>query len=1814
MIQFDISAFSLADAKDGYSFTLTPKQALAGNMDIRWVIVPKGRVTADDSSSLTGTFHFAFGSTTAQTITIAPPYDNFEIQIYQVVSDGDDILIGSHDVTHEDGSARKASAAEREITVTTASGNNDLDLSGKTVGQQVITSVGQDAIIDGQGDDYIETGRGDDTIALSTGGEDTVAYNFESESDAVMAVDGNNRVTDFTRGEDKIVFKTDAEETAITSLDAFLKDGQGKPNDDFADDKFIVTIDYKIVAGVGSDPATLQFTGLVFHFRESAIYDGNKISMPIFEIKFATPLDVTTNVLTSLGGASNLDVERGLALKKLVEVDSSGNVTTNYVAYLLGAESIDFEIESLILTGDSGYNVLTGGAGDDTLYGLAGNDTLTGLAGDDTLYGGDGFYDILDGGGGNDKLYGGGGGDILAGGDDDDILDGGAGTDLALFIYRAATANLTLDLSDTTRWKLDGTSAEVGATDYADYEYQRFVADISAAGDGTDIETDYFKNIENFGFTGGSGNDVLTGGAGVDYIYGEAGNDILDGGASRGLLDGGTGTDTAIFDYRTSTADLILDLSATEYWIEYQNGRWTQTGATSADYRLLLANGETNYYRNIENFEIYGGDGHDTLISGDGTYWLYGGDGYDTLYGGTGNDTLYGGDGYDWLEGGAGDDKLYGGDDDYDWLDGGAGNDLLDGGAGDDFAIFDYGSATANLTLDLSATTRWTLDSNNAWVSGTGAEYTFSRLVADISAAGDGSDIETDYFRNIENFEITAGAGDDVLTGGDGNEELEGGAGDDTLNGGDGNDELEGGAGDDKLYGGDDSDRLEGGAGDDTLYGGNNNDWLEGGAGDDTLYGGNNNDWLIGGAGDDIIDGGGSIDWATFDYRAATADLTLDLTDATRWKQNSNGTWVSGTGAGYDYQRLVADISAAGDGTDIETDYYKNIERFEITAGSGNDVLTGGADGNRLIAGAGNDILDGGASADLAIFDYRAATADLTLDLSDTTRWKLDGTSAEVGATDYADYEYQRFVADISAAGDGTDIETDYFKNIENFGLTGGSGNDVLTGGAGVDYIYGGAGNDILDGGDDWGLLDGGTGTDTAIFDYRAVTADLILDLSATEYWIEYQSGRWTQTGATSADYQRFAATDGTYTEENYFRSIENFEIYGGDGHDTLTGGAGTYWLYGGSGNDALTGGAGVDWLEGGAGDDTLNGGAGDDKLYGGAGNDILDGGDSYDDAIFDYSSATSDLTLDLSDTTYWKQDSVGDWTQTGATSADYQRFQLDVARDGTIDETDYFKNIEEFTLIGGSGDDILTGGDGYDTLNGGAGNDILNGGDGYADAVFDYSLATEDLTLDLSDTTYWKQDSVGDWTQTGATSADYQRFQLDVASDGTIDETDYFKNIEDIVLTAGAGDDTLTAGESGNGLEGGGGDDTLTGGAGDDWFDGGGGSDRFDGGAGDDWAWFRYLSATSDLTLDISDATRWKQNADGTWASGAGAEYDYQRFVADGETDYFKNIEDFYIFSGGGDDILTGGDGRDTLDGAAGDDILDGGAGDDNADFDYWYATADLTLDLTDTMRWKQNADGTWASGAGAEYTYQIFVAGDETDYFKNIENFGIYAGSGNDVLTGGAGYDILDGGAGNDTLNGGDDGDWLYGGAGNDILNGGAGYSYLYGGAGDDTLNGGTGYSSYLDGGAGNDIITGGDGYDDIYGGAGDDILNGRNGHDDLYGGGGDDIFVLDLGGTSNDLDTVTDFSNSTGNNDKIRVDTTNGNESSLAALKAAANIYWTNNSNFSSQSIYNSASINDTIIYSTNGTATTSDDFALMVLEDYNVALALTDFEIV
>ncbi|MGI9440318.1 MAG: cadherin-like domain-containing protein [Parvibaculales bacterium] len=368
---------------DETSITLTRAHLLVSDEDGNTITFTLTAAPAAGTLALSGAALAANGTFTMADIilgkvTYTPPSTPIDTSFTFTYSDGT--------VTSE----TKSFAITVRVKTAVEEGDNSLDLSDITDAQEVITDDGQDQIIDSKGDDYIETGRGDDTIDLSSGGADTVAYNVDGGGNGLVGTDGNTRVSGFIRGEDKILFKTDDTASAITTLNAFLIDGQGDADDNFADDKFIVTIDYEIAEGPSGGAAyVVLFTGMTFHFRESAVYGGNKLSMPVFEIAFDTPL-TTTELFAVSGGRENLDGDHGVALKTLVKLDDAGEVEENYVANILGADSIDFIPEPLTLTGDGDANVLTGGAGNDTLTGLAGDDTLTGGAGNDILDGGAG--------------------------------------------------------------------------------------------------------------------------------------------------------------------------------------------------------------------------------------------------------------------------------------------------------------------------------------------------------------------------------------------------------------------------------------------------------------------------------------------------------------------------------------------------------------------------------------------------------------------------------------------------------------------------------------------------------------------------------------------------------------------------------------------------------------------------------------------------------------------------------------------------------------------------------------------------------------------------------------------------------------------------------------------------------------------------------------------------------------------------------------------------------------------------------------------------------------------------------------------------------------------------------------------------------------------------------------------------------------------------------------------------------------------------------------------------------------------------------
>lgn len=78
-----------------------------------------------------------------------------------------------------------------------------------------------------------------------------------------------------------------------------------------------------------------------------------------------------------------------------------------------------------------------------------------------------------------------------------------------------------------------------------------------------------------------------------------------------------------------------------------------------------------------------------------------------------------------------------------------------------------------------------------------------------------------------------------------------------------------------------------------------------------------------------------------------------------------------------------------------------------------------------------------------------------------------------------------------------------------------------------------------------------------------------------------------------------------------------NSEIYGGSGHDTLTGSLGNDSIFGEAGNDKLFGGDGNDRLDGGPGRNTLRGQRGNDTLLGNRRLDQLFGGIGLDELLW---------------------------------------------------------------------------------------------------------------------------------------------------------------------------------------------------------------------------------------------------------------------------------------------------------------------------------------------------------------------------------------------------------------------------------------------------------------------------------------------------------------------------------------------------------------------------------------------------------------------
>lgn len=232
---------------------------------------------------------------------------------------------------------------------------------------------------------------------------------------------------------------------------------------------------------------------------------------------------------------------------------------------------------------------------------------------------------------------------------------------------------------------------------------------------------------------------------------------------------------------------------------------------------------------------------------------------------------------------------------------------------------------------------------------------------------------------------------------------------------------------------------------------------------------------------------------------------------------------------------------------------------------------------------------------------------------------------------------------------------------VGNVVQEGGAGNDFLDSGFGNDIMRGGSGNDILQ----WlpGTLldnyDGGTGTDIGRvvgndnnqgdaflvrangdgrvrFDRTNLVPFTIFMDNVETVDLRTQSGDDTITvgdlGGTDVKLVTADAGTGNDTIDGsgQIRSGVSLFLLGGDGDDTITGGAGADVLSGGAGNDTLRGGKGADALLGGDGDDTLDGGRDGawDVLSGGNGADVFVFYSTATDVFADFNAATGDTKL----------------------------------------------------------------------------------------------------------------------------------------------------------------------------------------------------------------------------------------------------------------------------------------------------------------------------------------------------------------------------------------------------------------------------------------------------------------------------------------------------------------------------------------------------------------------------------------------------------
>jgi Ca2+-binding RTX toxin-like protein len=1151
--------------------------------------------------------------------------------------------------------------------------------------------------------------------------------------------------------------------------------------------------------------------------------------------------------------------------------------------------------DTIVLT--EGSDSWTGSSADETVWGRGGNDGINAGGGENTIFGGAG-NDTLQGGNdndaivaddddtqdGNDVVFGHGGDDLIVGLDGDDVLAGGAGND-ALFggdgddLLDGADSSASNDLG--VDWLDGGSGLDVAILNFSGATMgQTLVASAMMSAEGhTSSNGTHVRNVEQIDFTGSAGDDVM----------------IMDT-PMEGVFVASGGFDRLIVDMSSVTSDVFA---------------WPYNGVSGG--------GNIGWGTEFGSFNFE----HNFAFTGVDSMTYLGSPQRDRVWGTIGDDYLFGG---------AGDDQLVSM----------GGTDFVDGGVGIDTFTFDF-SATSTpevfVAADAMSATGFTfsngchvqngenyqlqsgsgddvavitqLQGYNAWMAGGGLDHLeldiayVTQGVTFIGGDGDapgwtarlywGTLSNTIYdnelrMNSVESYEVTTGSGNDQLFGA-------------SLD-----DRFVANAGADVIYGRGGDDRLFGGSGDDNLNGEAGDDYLDGGAGADAMRGGGGNDvYIVADAGDSFIEAANEgVDTL---ISAFTQTLSMNFENLT----------LSG----------LAAINGTGNGS--------------------NNVLIGNGAANILIGDAGADTLDGGAGADTMSggLDNDTYYADNAGDLVTESAGQGSDTVHSTLAAYTLTANVENLILDAGALnGTGNGLNNTLTGNSGVNTLSGGDGNDTLNGGLGVDTVSGGAGADIFIYalGDGNGAMDGGDGADTLNLSDGAAGAILnatwngaALTLLAGNTLVSIETINANLGGGV--DWLIYSSTDAVSVNlstgaASGFASVAGIErVIGGSGNDTLTGDGADNRLDGSAGDDTLAGGGGIDTLIGGDGADVISGGLGNDSIQAGAGNDTInwalgenrdtiDGG-----ADFDTFNATGSASADLGNVT-WNGSSLTALMDNGL--ANIEAIDLDLG--GGVDWLIYnasaaaivnlatnsasgfasVSNIEK--VIGGSGNDNLTGDGldnrldglaGNDTLDGGAGSDAVLGGDG-ADVI--YASAGNDALQGQNgaDTFIW---TAADGRDTFNGGADTDTVNLTGSAVADVADTNWNgSTITGLLNNALVDIETVNL-------------------------------DLGDGGAGGDWLRYNTSSGVS-VDLGAGTATGFASiTGVENLIGGTGAD----SLIGDGGVNK--------INGNNGDDIITGAGGNDNLTGGAGSDtfVYAAGCGNDTInDFDAWDVGGQDFLDVS--------------------------------------------------------------------------------------------------------------------------------------------------------------------------------------------------------------------------------------------------------------------------